>query len=215
MQACPLPSDFDEAGEDLQILAFAIKEVFAANASGAAPAIFKCMAQSRAYVPFLNAACTIFPRVLKALPRDQRFYVWDVFNSRSTQTSMLLVAAWNRLVVSWTDVAEQLMLHPTQYRCERAIGSPCGVCAGEGLPSYLEDKAFLLDTPNFNQFVVKMLEDPQRLKQYMTEKCVTETISGPRAFEYLYWIYADDKLDSDLTMTQCIDNFGAWERFER
>ena len=93
----------------------------------------------------------------------------------------------------------------------------CLRCAGGSLPADLEDSAYLLSDPNINQFVVKMIEDPERLKQYMTDKCVTETIEAPQSLEYLYWLPNQDgaKLNSDLTMTQCVDNFGAWDAFSR
>ena len=89
--------------------------------------------------------------------------------------------------------------------------------AGDTLPADLESRAHFLEDPNTNQFVVKMIEDPERLKQYMLDKCVTETIEKPRSYEYLYWLSPEDKekLNSDLTMTQCVDNFGAWDQFER
>lgn len=66
-------------------------------------------------------------------------------------------------------------------------------------------------------FLVKMLEDPAKLKEYLAEKCVTETFGVPRAFEYLHWLNAEQQsmLDSDSTMTQCVDNFGAYAQFER
>ena len=93
----------------------------------------------------------------------------------------------------------------------------CMLCAGDTLPADLEDRAYLLSDPNMNQFAAQMMEDPARLKKYITEECINETIVTPRAFEYIYWVESDDldKLDSDLTMTQCVDNFGAWEQFAR
>ena len=76
--------------------------------------------------------------------------------------------------------------------------------AGDILPADLESAAVFLDSPNTHQFVVKMIEDLERLKQYMLNKCVTETMETPRSYEYIYWLNAEDgeKLDSKLTMTQ-------------
>jgi len=89
--------------------------------------------------------------------------------------------------------------------------------AGDTLPAKLEDRAYLLSDPNMNQFAALMFEDPAGLKQYMTENCTDATISRPRALQYLHWLDSDDvdKLDSNLTMTQCVDNFGAWNQFSR
>ena len=91
------------------------------------------------------------------------------------------------------------------------------LCAGDTLPADLEDRAYLLSDPNINQFAAQMMEDPARLKKYITENCMDETIVKPRAYEYIYWVESDDreKLDGDLTMTQCVDNFGAWDQFAR
>ena len=67
------------------------------------------------------------------------------------------------------------------------------------------------------QFLAKQLGDPTKLKEYITNNCVTETIGVPKAFEYIYWLDTEkeDMLDSDRTMTQCVDNFGAYDAFAR
>ena len=67
--------------------------------------------------------------------------------------------------------------------------------------------------------MVSMLSDPTKVADYLASNCVTETIKRPRSWEYGYWLTPSelDVLDEDeeSTMVQCVDNFGAWDDFER
>ena len=61
------------------------------------------------------------------------------------------------------------------------------------------------------------MADPGRVAEYLATNCVTQTLTQPRSWEYGYWISDDqrERLDEESTMVQCVDNFGAWDDFER
>ena len=73
--------------------------------------------------------------------------------------------------------------------------------------------------PNEIQWLAAMFLDPARTADYLSSNCVTETIQKPRSWEYGFWIPNDEYdqylRDEDARMVQCVDNFGAWDDFER
>eukprot|EP00892_Ulva_mutabilis_P004495 jgi/Ulvmu1/2417/UM133_0018.1 len=89
--------------------------------------------------------------------------------------------------------------------------------SGDPIPSDLEDIAYILEQPNTYQWLATWLDDPDRVAAYLSNNCASETIAVPQAYEYLNWLDPDDQegLDTNLTMVQCVDNFGAYEQFAK
>lgn len=85
------------------------------------------------------------------------------------------------------------------------------------MPSELQDYTYILEEPNTFQWLTEWLDDSGRIAEYITGSCTTETIEQPRAWEYIYWLDYElvSELDSNSTMVQCVDNFGAYEEFAR
>ena len=100
---------------------------------------------------------------------------------------------------------------------------PCNTCsccpsAGEAVPSDLQANAKQVQSsPNEFQWLAAMYSDPARVADYIASNCVTETIKQIRSLEYGWWTQPldYDLLDEDFTMVQCVDNFGAWNDFDR
>lgn len=91
--------------------------------------------------------------------------------------------------------------------------------AGETLPAEIEDEGFVLEDPNRFQWVTTMLSDPDRVADYISKNCVSEVITQPRSWEYtIFLLPAEENKaleDPEATMMQCVDNFGAWDSFQR
>eukprot|EP00892_Ulva_mutabilis_P004493 jgi/Ulvmu1/2415/UM133_0016.1 len=89
--------------------------------------------------------------------------------------------------------------------------------SGEPIPSELADFAWILEEPNTYQWLAEWLVDADRVAEYISKNCASETIENPQAFEYRWWLDADerDALDSFNTMVQCVDTFGAYDQFEK
>jgi len=97
---------------------------------------------------------------------------------------------------------------------------PCNTCpsAGEAVPSDLQANAKQVQSsPNEFQWLATMYSDPATVADYIASNCVTETIKQIRSWEYGWWTQPldYDLLDEDFTMVQCVDNFGAWNDFDR
>ena len=98
--------------------------------------------------------------------------------------------------------------------------SPCNtsLSAGQAIPSDLDDAAaYLRGAPNEHQWLATMVLDIARTADYLASNCVTQTMKQPRSWEYGYWLLNNERdlVDEESTMEQCVDNFGAWDAFER
>lgn len=102
-------------------------------------------------------------------------------------------------------------------RCEPSLHSLPLHDAGEPLPSDLENLAYALEEPNRFGWLISMMEAPGGIANYLTSNCIEQVIRAPRSWEYTYFLSVtdQDRLDSNSTMLQCVDNFGAWEDFAR
>lgn len=88
---------------------------------------------------------------------------------------------------------------------------------GDPLPAHLADFEYVLGEPNKRQWLATILADPDRVADYMATNCTEKVISSPRAWQYQHFIPPEEAatLNGDPTMLQCVDNFGAWEQFDR
>lgn len=83
--------------------------------------------------------------------------------------------------------------------------------AGEEVPADLQNWAGIVQEPNRYQFLVRMFEDPDAAAEYIATKCTQEILQDTEALLLAFFLESDDydRLDGDLRMVQCVDNFGA------
>lgn len=93
------------------------------------------------------------------------------------------------------------------------IAPAAAVIAGEEIPADLQSWQFILESPNRYQYLVTMMEDPDKAIEFISLNCMDEVVQGTEAILLLNWV--DDaelaKLDaqSEGRILQCVDNFGA------
>lgn len=84
--------------------------------------------------------------------------------------------------------------------------------AGEEMPADLETVAtVVLPKPNTYQFLLQMLEEPDRVAEYVSTQCMDRVMRGPEAIFLMDYLTYDQLLllDSTGKQIQCADNFGA------
>lgn len=88
--------------------------------------------------------------------------------------------------------------------------------AGEPISGDLQSFSFVLELPNTYRFVAAFLTDPDRFRTYVNTRCSTEVIVAPQASAYSTYLTPDDydQLDAERTQVQCVDNFGAFQKYE-
>eukprot|EP00892_Ulva_mutabilis_P002705 jgi/Ulvmu1/12435/UM009_0087.1 len=110
------------------------------------------------------------------------------------------------------EAAEHMKEHARRLRMVFEVDA-----SGEPMPSELEDIAWILEEPNTYQWLVARMEDPDRVATYIRDNCAPQALVGLDAFQYQFWLDPDGQelLESDLSMVQCVDNFGAYEQFAK